>query len=130
MTTVRAHIRNASHTAALGRNPLQADLLGGLNNFAPAIFGDTFEPEVDGERLTSQQKRVDALMADGQWRTLPKIIADLRKLYPGTHYGEASISARLRDMRRVGWKIERVRSNPTSGLYLYRAVKVMEAEAA
>ncbi len=129
MTTVRAHMRNTSGHAALGRNPLQADLLGGLDRFAPAIFGETFEPEHDGERLTSQQKRVDALMADGQWRTLPKIIADLRKLYPGTHYGEASISARLRDMRRVGWKIERTRTAPTSGLFLYRAVK-LEAEAA
>jgi hypothetical protein len=105
---------------ALARNPLQENLLGGMIDEIPAIFGKTFEPEHDGPRLTSQQKRVEALMGDGGWRTLPAIVAEMKKLYR-VQCGEASVSARLRDMRRGGWVIERQRTAPNSGLWAYRA---------
>lgn len=117
MTFVKAHQRNV-----LGRNPLQFDLLGNSTNIAPAIFGETFEPAQDGARLSSQQACVADLMSDGQWRTLPKIAKDLTKHY-NLRAAETSISARLRDMRRGGWKIERQRTAPNSGLWAYRAMK-------
>jgi hypothetical protein len=68
-------------------------------------------------------------MADGFWRTLPNICTELRRRHPGSKHGEASISARLRDMRRRGWTVERERTRPGSGLYQYRAIKV-DVEAA
>lgn len=54
--------------------------------------GKTYVPQFDRERLNAQQRRVFDLMLDGEWRTLEEI----RK---ATHDPEASISARLRDLR-------------------------------
>jgi hypothetical protein len=93
-------------------------------NDTSQFFGETFSPAQDGERLTTQQHQVEAVMADGYWRTLANICAELLRRQPGTKHGEASISARLRDMRRRGWKVERERTRPGSGLYQYRAVKI------
>lgn len=88
----------------------------------PPVMGKTFDKKVDGERLSSQQRRVEELMSDGEPRTLLQIAIALRKLY-GAHFPEASISARLRDMRRAGYTIERSRKTPKSGLWIYTAVK-------
>jgi hypothetical protein len=55
--------------------------------------GATFEPERDGERLSSQLGRVKGLMLDGKWRSLPTIAS----LVGGS---EAGVSARLRDLRK------------------------------
>jgi hypothetical protein len=87
------------------------------------FFGPSIDAATDGPRLMGQRARVLALMADGGWRSLPGIVAELRKLYPGSKYTETSISARLRGMRALGWTIQRVRQHPTSGLYIYRATK-------
>lgn len=55
--------------------------------------GDTYEHERDGERLSSQYWRVFNAMKDGRWRTL-------YGLEEQTGYSSASISARIRDMRK------------------------------
>ena len=115
-------MRLAQRRAALGANPLQSSLLN--PHETPQFFGDTFSPAQDGERLTTQQHQVEAVMADGYWRTLANICSELRRRNPSNKHGEASISARLRDMRRRGWKVERQRTRPGSGLFQSRAVKV------
>jgi hypothetical protein len=115
----------SNHRAALGSNPLQSDLLPNLSPAVSAVlFGDTFGRKQDGERLTTQYQRVEAIMADGYWRTLPGICTEIHKRFPGSHYAETAISARLRDMRRRGWKVEHERIRANSGLYQYRAVKL------
>ena len=119
MTFVKAHQRN-----------IQSNLSdSSLSLFAPALsseqggfFGETFAPEQDGPRLSGQRACVAHLMSDGSWRTLPRIAKELIKFY-NLRASETSISARLRDMRRAGWKIERQRTAPNSGLWVYRAVK-------
>ena len=121
-------MRLAHSRSALGGNPLEGNLFNPSET--PQFFGDTFSPAQDGERLTTQQAQVEAVMADGFWRTLPNICTELRRRHPGSKHGEASISARLRDMRRRGWKVERERTRPGSGLYQYRAVKVQIEAAA
>jgi len=88
----------------------------------PAILGKTFDKKVDGERLGSQQRRVEELMLDGEWRSLHEIAVALRKLY-SNHFPEASISARLRDLRRTGYTVERERKTARGGLWVYRAFK-------
>jgi hypothetical protein len=55
--------------------------------------GDTYEHERDGERLSGQYQRVFNLMKGGFWWTL----SDLEET---TGYSSASISARIRDMRK------------------------------
>jgi len=78
--------------------------------------GETFNLNLDGERLATLLWRVRQFMVDGQWRTLAAI-----KLACGG--SEASCSARLRDLRKLrfgGHKIERRRI--AEGLWEYRMV--------
>lgn len=78
--------------------------------------GDTFDPALDGERLGTQLGRVQALMSDGNWRTL----AEIGAVVPGS---EAALSARLRDLRkpRFGeYVVERRRV--IDGLFEYRVL--------
>ena len=80
------------------------------------FHGETFDPALDGPRLTSQLEAVRALMIDGQWRSLAVIALSV--------YGsEASVSARLRDLRkpRFGrYQVERRRL--FGGLFEYRVL--------
>ncbi len=120
-------MRLAHSRSTLGNNPLYGSLFN--PDETPQLFGEAISPARDGQRLTSQQTQVEDVMADGFWRTLGNICAELRRRRPGSKHGEASISARLRDMRRRGWKVERERTCPGSGLYQYRAVKAEEPAA-
>lgn len=78
--------------------------------------GVTFDQAKDGERLTSQLRVVKDLMLDGIRRSLRDIEAI-------TGYPPASISARLRDLRKAkfgGYNVERKRL--AGGLWQYRIV--------
>jgi DNA-binding Lrp family transcriptional regulator len=76
--------------------------------------GQTYEPDRDASRLTAQLESVRELMADGQWRTLGEI-HDL------TGHPEASVSARLRDLRKDKFGAYLVeRAYVRRGLYRYR----------
>lgn len=55
--------------------------------------GETYDADRDKKRLTSELERVRRLMEDGVWRSLSEI--SLRTGAP-----EASVSARLRDLRK------------------------------
>ena len=66
----------------------------GMDDMAGLHFGgSTFVPERDGSRLAEQTKAVFSVMKDGQFRTL----SSLAQL---TSAPEASVSARLRDLRK------------------------------
>ena len=81
--------------------------------------GDTYVPERDLVRLTSQLKRVKNLMFDGRWRTLREIAFEINT--NGHHSTEAAISARLRDLRKDifgGYTVERRLRE--KGLFEYR----------
>lgn len=85
----------------------------------PKFQGSTYDPALDEARLLSQQARVNALMADAQWRTLGQISEALG-------YPEASISARLRDATRPehgGFIKDRERVPGERGLFRYRLRK-------
>lgn len=80
--------------------------------------GRTYEPAKDKDRLRAQLKAVFAAMKDGHWRTLGRIHAM-------TGAPEASISARLRDLRKSkfgGHAVER-RRTATRGLFEYRLIE-------
>lgn len=83
--------------------------------FAPRPLGETIVPERDEARLGRQYVAVRDIMADGEWHTLGEI-AFL------ANAPEASASARLRDMRRDGWEVER--EYVRDGLHKYRAKKL------
>lgn len=61
--------------------------------FRVTFDGSTFNEEEDGARLRRQLRDVFRLMSDGKARTLTEIATE-------TGHPEASISARLRDLRK------------------------------
>jgi hypothetical protein len=81
----------------------------------PSVFdGSTLVHHRDNSRLARQLERVRTIMSDGQWRTLE----DLSVL---TSDPEASVSARLRDLRKPrfgGLTVER--KYVRRGLFVYR----------
>jgi hypothetical protein len=83
--------------------------------------GETYDREIDGRRLLSQLESVRRLMVttSPRWWTLGELHA-----YLG--YPEASISARLRDLRKVkfgSYRIERRRRIPLRGTWEYALVR-------
>jgi hypothetical protein len=95
------------------------DLPGQLDLFGqqPRFDGATFTAPLDLDRLETLLQRVQALMADGCWRTL----GEIQSLCGGS---EASVSARLRDLRKERFgclQVERRRrGEPKAGLWEYR----------
>lgn len=84
-----------------------------------AFSGATVDPELDDDRLSEQLKAVIAIMRDGTWRTL----AELARL---VNAPEASVSARLRDLRKErfgAWTVDRRRVPEGNGLHEYRVSK-------
>lgn len=87
--------------------------------------GRTYNPELDGKRLRIQMDRVYEAVKGGQWATLGEIA-----LMTGD--AEASISARLRDLRKArfgGYVVERRRKGEgREGLFEYRMRERKEGE--
>lgn len=76
--------------------------------------GATYDPARDHDRLSHQLTEVRTLMLDGSWRTLAEIAEVVGA-------PEASVSARLRDLRKPrhgGYLVDR--QYVRRGLYQYR----------
>lgn len=85
--------------------------------------GYTYEHDRDGARLGDQMMAVLSVMADGQWRTLKQLAA-------AVDAPEASVSARLRDLRKPRFGGHRVeRRYVCKGCFTYQLI-VREEEAA
>lgn len=87
--------------------------------------GRTYDPELDYARLGKQMRKVFSLMRDGRWRTL----RDISEL---TEQPEASVSARLRDLRKPkfgAYTVERRRDGDGQhGVHSYRLVPKGDTE--
>lgn len=88
----------------------QLDLLDHIRTL-PEPRGETYVPKRDRKRLCAQALLVQIFMEDGRWHTLGEI-------RQATGAPEASASARLRDLRRAGFTIER--EYVERGLFKYR----------
>ncbi len=76
--------------------------------------GETFDHNRDAPRRKRQAASVLDLMIDGKWRTRKQIAGE-------TGEPEASVSARLRDLRKDrfgGWQVDR--EHIARGLWQYR----------
>lgn len=95
-----------------------------LTGDAPVHFdGRTYDPEIDLARLTTQLDRVRGLMWSGGWWTIPALQNAIRLTW-GVRASEASISARIRDLRKNkfgGYVIERDRVD--GGTFRYRLLR-------
>lgn len=63
---------------------------------ARAHDGATYDPAVDAKPLNKQQQAVFRMMSSGTWCSLQEIAGAL-------NFPEASVSARLRDLRKAKW---------------------------
>ena len=80
----------------------------------PLFDGRTYNAGRDGSRLQAQLRAVRAFVSDGEWHTLSEISAS-------TGHPEASVSARLRDLRKPKWGGYDVqRKYLGNGLHTYR----------
>lgn len=87
-----------------------------MNEQLPDFDGATYERNLDHTRLWTQLQRVYDLMADAQWRSLRQIARALDA-------PEASVSARLRDLRKDKWGNKMVeRRRLANGLHEYRLI--------
>ena len=81
--------------------------------------GSDIVPEHDNIRLTGQLRNIFQLMRDSQWRTL-------REIEEVTGYGQASISAQLRNLKKERWGfngLERqARGERSRGLWEYKLI--------
>jgi hypothetical protein len=87
-----------------------------------AFDGETYEADQDHARLKGQLWRVFQLMSDGKWRTLAEIAEDAGG-------SEASVSARLRDLRKDKYGAREIdRERVTGGLFRYRLVPLRNTD--
>ncbi len=90
---------------------------------APHFDGATYEPKFDHTRLTGQLGRVYSCMKDGGWRSLAQISEV-------TNDPQASVSARLRDLRKLKFgdhSVERERiKDPNHGIFVYRLIIIQK----
>lgn len=84
----------------------------------PDHDGKTYDSGLDKSRLNSQQQDIFEAMRDGAWWTLSDLSAS-------TGHPEASVSARIRDLRKPkfgGFTVESKRGPGRRGTWLYRLV--------
>ncbi len=94
-----------------------------MTGYAPDFDGETYERDRDKERLTMQLGRVRDLMLDGTWRTLAEISKS-------ADAPESSVSARLRDLRKVKFGSFIVeRRYLADGLWEYQVRRLVEEPA-
>lgn len=74
----------------------------------------------EAPRLNRQLDRVRSLMNDGVWRSLDAIRYELDQTFD-CQASTPSISARLRDLRKEGYTVERKQVKP--GLFEYRVIQ-------
>ena len=86
--------------------------------FAGAVYVEA----VDRERLTRQIDCIKQVAIDGGWMTVQSLTAKLRRAYPSIGFPENSVQAQLRNLRKVGYQVDR-RNVATSGcLHEYRVL--------
>ena len=84
--------------------------------------GDTYDAALDKDRLTSQLGATFDVLRSGRWVTLAELALQVTNL-TGRHASEASVSARIRDLRKDrfgGHKVVRRRHEQKAGLWEYR----------
>ncbi len=84
--------------------------------------GDTYQAELDFNRLNNQAEEIFEIMSDSKLRTLADIAYS-------TGYGEASVSARLRDFRKEKFGSHTVnRFRDIKGKFLYQLIINTDSE--
>jgi len=79
--------------------------------------GADYDPERDRERLMRQIDCIREVALNAGWVTVQKLAIACRKKFPNTGFPENSIQAQLRNLRKVGFRLER--RHVSGGLFEY-----------
>ena len=74
---------------------------------APVITGAMFDEKRDGERLYKQLDCIVEVVKDGKYRTIDRLVAELHRQFPGVSFPANSVQAQLRNLRKVGYKVDK-----------------------
>ena len=88
------------------------------------FHGSDYVPKEDQTRLTGQIMRLYDLLKEGNWLTLSEMENELNKRHPNHRHPQASLSAQIRNLRRVEFGshviIKQTRGDRSRGLFEYR----------
>ena len=89
-------------------------------------FGDSYDPDLDEPRLSTQLEKIKAYLSNNQWHTLNELEAV-------TGYPQASISSQMRHLRKRKFGqyhiAKRRRSGGRGGTWEYRLMPREEAQS-
>lgn len=71
------------------------------------LAGADYVEERDRTRILTQLERILVIVLNGEFWTIEKLVAALRKRFPGVRFPENSVQAQLRNLRKVGYTVER-----------------------
>ena len=91
----------------------------------PGLFtGSDFDAERDEERLLTQLGCILIIVMDGRWRTGERLGIELRRKYPAVRFPDNSTQAQLRNLRKLGYPVEKRNVADAGVLYEYRVLPV------
>jgi hypothetical protein len=94
--------------------------------FAPPsgvpFAGAEFDEQRDRQCLTKQLDCILDVVKDQKWRTLQKLTADLRRRFPIVNFPECSVQAQLRNLRKIGYTVDRRNVLDKGCLFEYRVI--------
>jgi hypothetical protein len=89
--------------------------------------GSDYVPKHDQKRLTGQIERVYLLLCGSGWLTLSEMEKALNDLHPEHHHPQASISAQIRNLRKIQFGSHEIEKRPRgdrgNGLYEYKLLR-------
>ena len=88
------------------------------DNTSVPFRGAGYDDRRDRARLTRQVDCIAAVTVGGEWWTIAKLTTACRKRYPAVGFPECSVSAQIRNLKKVGYGVER--RNVAAGLFEYR----------
>src|ERR1700730_4649554 len=113
-----------SREGSTGRND-SCRGIGGAPMKTEKIFGGAgYDPQFDRARLKMQVERIRSYMLLAGWKTLREIKTDLERTYAPAMFPESSISAQLRNLKKLGYSLLKQRRagihGPGAGIWSYR----------
>jgi hypothetical protein len=102
----------------------------------PAFHGAAYSPSLDKARLTLQIERIRVWALARDWFTLREARVDLERLYAPAVFAESSLSAQLRNLKKVPVSyrlLKRRRAGahgPCAGVWEYKILPPAQTESA
>lgn len=88
--------------------------------------GADFDPERDRARLTRQIDCICYMALNGgrEWWTIPDLAKACAKRFPWTRFPENSVQAQLRNLRRVGYQVDKQNIADSGYFCAYRVTRM------